>query len=196
MNGQAVLIMFRRVAHGVSLPCGIVRPGRHSPASNQPSLNKNMPTIHDLKKSRFLTKEDCGKGILVTIRGYHKENVAPANESAEEKWLLDFEETDKPLVLNSTRGQIIAGIVGSEDFQDWITHRIVLFQDPNISMGGKLVGGIGVRAMRVRPDAIAPIPPTTPKPAPKPVPAPKPAPMPVPVAVEAAESGDDDDVPF
>lgn len=133
-----------------------------------------MPTIHDLTQSKFLKKEDVIPPKLVTVAGYEQVNVAMQNEPAEMKYVLQFHELEKPLVLNSTNGQLIAQITGSEDFDQWIGKRIVLFVDPNISMGGKLVGGIRARAPKLAASA----------------PAPKPAPAPVPA--EPAE----DDVPF
>ncbi len=61
---------------------------------------------------------------------------------------MHFQEVDKPCVLNSTNGQIIASITKSEDTDNWAGHKIVLYDDPNVSFGGKLVGGIRVRAPR------------------------------------------------
>jgi len=146
-----------------------------------------MPTISDLKQSRFITKDDVIRPLLVTIKGYHQDNVAPSNEPEETKYLLDFVELPKPLVMNYTKGVIIGEICGSNDLADWKGHKIVLFHDPNVMMGAKRVGGIGVRA----PKNIAPVP----KPAP-----PKPSPAPIPSesegeTVEAGGAGDDD-VPF
>lgn len=62
------------------------------------------------------------------------------------RWALHFRELDKPMILNSTNGQIIAKITGSEESDDWDGKQIVLYHDPNVSFGGKLVGGIRVRA--------------------------------------------------
>lgn len=114
-----------------------------------------MPTIHDLKKSSFLTKGDVTPAILVTIRGYEQVNVAKEGAPPDEKYALSFNECEKPMVLNSTNGQIIASITGSEDFQGWIGKQIVLYNDPNISFGGKLTGGIRVRAPRNQAKAAA-----------------------------------------
>lgn len=142
-----------------------------------------MPHISELKQSKFLTKTDCGKGILVTIRECFQENVAKEGAPPENKWCLSFDEADKPMVLNSTNGQIIASIIGSENTDDWIGHKIVLYEDPTIAFGGKLVGGIRARAPRNQP-----------KPAPKPVAAPAPAPAAVQPA--PASGPEADDVPF
>src|ERR1041384_5157269 len=74
-----------------------------------------MASINDLKTSKFLKKEDVGDGSLVTIKTVHQENVAKEGADPEMKWCLTFEELDKPMVLNSTNGQIIAKITGAED---------------------------------------------------------------------------------
>ena len=65
------------------------------------------------------------------------------------RYCLQFEEVEKPMVLNSTNGQIIAAITGSEESIHWAGHKLVLFDDPTVSFGGKLVGGIRVRAPRI-----------------------------------------------
>ena len=104
--------------------------------------------ISELKDSKFLRKEDCGRGILVTIDGVSQENIAKEGAPEELKWVMYFRELDKPLVLNSTNGQILAKITGSEESDDWNGTEVVLFHDPNVSFGGKLVGGIRVRAPR------------------------------------------------
>lgn len=143
-----------------------------------------MPTVNDLKQSKFLTKADVIPPILVTIRGYELLNMALQGEQPEMKWCLKFDEHEKPMSLNSTNGQIIAKITGSEDFDGWIGKRIVLFDDPSISFGGKLTGGIRVRAPRI------------PNPAPV-VAASAPAPAPVQPAFDpTAEPNDPSGVPF
>lgn len=52
------------------------------------------------------------------------------------------------MVLNATNGQIIAGIVKSEETDTWPGNKIVLYDDPNVSFAGKLTGGIRARAPR------------------------------------------------
>lgn len=128
--------------------------------------------ISGLKQSNFLTRADVGRGMLVTIKECHQENVAKQGAPEELRWCLTFDEAEKPLVLNSTNGQIIASITGQDDTDNWTGHKIVLYDDPNVSFGGKLVGGIRVRAPRNQP-----------KPAPAPAPA-KPAPAPRPVTAD------------
>jgi hypothetical protein len=104
--------------------------------------------LSDLKNSKFLKKEDVGAGVLVTISHITQENVAKDGADQETKAVMHFHELDKPLVLNSTNGQLIAGITGhdSDIERNWIGARIVLYNDPTIQFGGRIVGGIRVRA--------------------------------------------------
>jgi hypothetical protein len=50
------------------------------------------------------------------------------------------------MVLNSTNAQVIAIVCQSEETEAWVGKKIVLYSDPSISFGGKLVGGIRARA--------------------------------------------------
>lgn len=102
--------------------------------------------VNQLKESKFLKKEDVGTGLLVTIEGLSQENVSKEGAPEEMKYALHFKETEKPLILNSTNGQLIAQITGEEDTDHWAGHKIVLYNDPTISFGGKIVGGIRCRA--------------------------------------------------
>ena len=113
-----------------------------------------MASVNDLKSSKFLKKEDVGQGSLVTISKVHQINVAKEGAPEEMKWCLEFNEYDKPMVLNSTNGQIIGQITGIEDEIEvgWIGKEIVLYDDPSVSFGGKLTGGIRVRAKRLSTD--------------------------------------------
>lgn len=102
--------------------------------------------ISGLKNSNFLKKEDCDPPILVTIASVTEENVAKEGAPQEMKWSVHFDESDKPMVLNSTNGQLIARITGSEETDEWSGYKVVLYNDPNVSFQGKLTGGIRVRA--------------------------------------------------
>lgn len=126
-----------------------------------------MPHISALKSSKFLTKQDVTPPILVTIQDCVEVNVAQEGAPQDLKWALHFNETEKPLVLNSTNGQIIAGFLGKENTDDWKGHKVVLYHDPNVSFGGKLIGGIRARAPKNQPKPQQP-PPVAHAPAPAP----------------------------
>ncbi len=123
-----------------------------------------MPNVNELSESKYVMKEDVGDGMLVTIKGFKRENVAKESESASIKYILGFNEC-KPLVLNKTNGNRISVIMheiynitrdyqqdgkgkcpGNERFANWVGKQIVLFNDPTVEFSGKIVGGIRVRA--------------------------------------------------
>ncbi len=110
-----------------------------------------MPKISEMRESKFLKKEDVGRGTLATITKCDQMNVAMEGAGQELKWCLHFRELEKPLVLNSTNIQLCAQICGSEDTDDWTGKAIVLYTDPNVSYAGKLVGGIRVRKSKAAP---------------------------------------------
>lgn len=132
--------------------------------------------ISTLKQSKFLTRSDVGKGVLVTIKEIYQESVNKEGAPEELKWVVAFAEVEKPLVLNSTNAQIIAQITKQEDTDSWPGHKVVLYDDPSVSFGGKLVGGIRVRAPRNQPA--------------------KPTPVPAKPQPASAEPEDSDNVPF
>ena len=137
-----------------------------------------MPKVHEMLKSSFLKKEDVGAGLLVTISGCEQQNVAKEGAEPELKWCLLFEECDKPLVLNSTNIQVCKIVCGSDDTDEWVGHKVVLYTDPNVSYGGKLVGGIRMRAPKTK---AAPA---------------KTTKAPAPVTVATGPDLTDDDIPF
>jgi hypothetical protein len=109
-----------------------------------------MMNLSDLKTSKFLKKEDVGAGALATIHAVSQQNVAMEGAEPDMRAVVHFNEFEKPMVLNSTNGQIIAKIAGVDENIEtaWRGVRVVLYNDPNVSFGGKLVGGIRVRAPR------------------------------------------------
>lgn len=101
-----------------------------------------------LKQSKFLTKDDAGEGILVTMRSLSEQNVEMEGKPEKMKWVLSFDEC-KPLVLNMTNIASIERIYGDET-DDWIGKQIVLFNDENVSFGGEITGGVRVDVNRTK----------------------------------------------
>ncbi len=130
------------------------------------------PKTSEMRESKFLKKEDVGRGMLMTVEACEQHNVAKEGAPPENKWCLTFAESDKPLVLNSTNIQLCERIFGSDDTDAWIGKQLVLYNDPTVAFQGKVIGGIRVRAPKVKPG---------------------PVPVPVPSPVEELT---DDDVPF
>jgi len=112
------------------------------------------PKISEMKSSKFLKKEDVGEGTICIIQGVSQENVAKDGADPEMKWCIHFTNLDKPMVLNSTNMQLIAKFLGSEDTDDWENKKIILYDEPSVSFGNKLTGGIRVKQFKtiVKPD--------------------------------------------
>lgn len=133
--------------------------------------------VHEMIPSRFLKKEDCPAPLLLTIAKITNEQVD--KDSDEWKYAMWFQEQEKPLLLNSTNIQLCAAILNSDESDDWVGRKVVLYNDPTIMFAGRVTGGLRIRA---------------PKNQPKPAPA-KTAPKPAPVEEEGM-AGMDDDPPF
>jgi hypothetical protein len=116
-----------------------------------------MPKTAEMHSGKYLTKEDVGRGILVTVKSVVKRNVGLDDENPELKWCLILHEVDKPFILNVTNIDHCEEILGSDDTDQWLGKRLVLFIDPNVLYAGKRVGGIRVRAPK--PGAVPPPPP-------------------------------------
>ena len=107
-----------------------------------------MPKVHEMIESKYLKKEDVANGALVTVAGLERVNIAMEKQKPDFKWIMSFHEIEKPMVMNSTNIQLCEIACGSDDTDDWIGKKIVLYSEPNISFQGKLVGGIRLRAPR------------------------------------------------
>ena len=114
--------------------------------------------VHELKNSRFLTKEDCEPDLTAKIIGWHQEDVAKEGEPPEMRCILELEGV-KPLCLNFTNGEMIQYNLGSDETDDWIGHSITLYHDRTVRFGNAR-GGIRVREKMqesVRPLAPQPV---------------------------------------
>lgn len=115
-----------------------------------------MPNINQMMPSKYLKKEDFPAPALVTIRTFTQDNVAQQGQPEEKKWVMHFHEFENGMVMNSTNLQLCAQALGSEETEDWVGKQVVVFSDPNVSFGGKLIGGIRIRQMRRKPAAPPP----------------------------------------
>lgn len=107
--------------------------------------DKQMPNINQMIESKYLKQSDVDGEVEVTITKVGQVNVAREDEQPELKWAMRFAELKKPMVLNSTNLQLLAKACGSEETDDWIGKKVVLYADPNVSFGGKLVGGLRIK---------------------------------------------------
>lgn len=136
-----------------------------------------MTKIGDVFPSKYLKVEDLsGKRVTLTIDRVAFEKVG---QPPENKAVVYFKGKDKGLCLNKTNANSIHFITGSDDTDDWVNERIVVYPSQT-EYQGKRVGCI-----RIDPPATG---------------APnvqvQPVTVPVPTSAEIAGEVSDDDVPF
>ncbi len=128
--------------------------------------------ISELKVSKYLTQADIGSGKKVTIHSLANDNLAMEGQPPEYKWVLKFSDCEKPMVLNVTNQNLCAKATGSEETDNWVGKKIVIYVDDSVSYAGKVVGGLRIRAPKAAAAKTAG------------------------AATEAVEPGFDDDIPF
>lgn len=137
-----------------------------------------MAKIGDVFPSKYLKHEDLnGKRVTLTIDRVEFEKVGTPPEL---KAVAYFKGKDKGLCLNKTNANSIHFITGSDDTDDWVGERIVVYPSQT-EYQGKRMGCI-----RVDPPAAASAPAVVPQP----------VTVPAPMNSEIAAEISDDDVPF
>lgn len=118
--------------------------------------------------SNYLKAADLqgGKPVVVIESAIVKENDYP--EGKKKQIVLSFVGKEKVLGLNFTNANMIAQLVGTEDFEQWVGVAIRLYEDKT-----KNSAGVIVPCIRIFPDlpqapqngqAARPLPPPLPKP--------------------------------
>ena len=102
--------------------------------------------INDMLPSSYLKQSDFTEaGLIVTITGIEHKNVAIPDEPEKMKYILNFAEFDKGMVLNSTNINACAKACGSEDTDDWTGKEVIVYVDPNVGFAGKQTGGLRIK---------------------------------------------------
>jgi hypothetical protein len=68
-----------------------------------------MPKVHQMIPSKYLKREDVGRGVLATIKNIQQVEVGKDDE-ATLKWALFFNELEKPMTLNVTNITLLDGL--------------------------------------------------------------------------------------
>jgi hypothetical protein len=95
--------------------------------------------------SKYLTKDDAGEdGLILTIKGVRLETLK-GDDGDEDKVVLHFEEDVKPMVLNRTNSQLIGIATGAKNAGEAKGKQVVVYNDPTVSFGGKITGGLRIK---------------------------------------------------
>jgi hypothetical protein len=115
-------------------------------------------------QSKFLRKEDVGDDdIAVTIKSVTLEDMP--GDAGEKRWVLNFKELPKGMVLNSGTIKVCEKAFGRHT-DSWAGGKVTLFVDPNVQFKGQVVGGLRIRPLKAVKAALAAL---AGKSAPKPV---------------------------
>lgn len=106
---------------------------------NSLSLDQAVP-----KDSKYLTKDEVGEqGKNLTINNVSREELE-SDHGAEVKTVLHF--TDgKPMVLNQTNKELLKVVLKAATVGDLMGKTVNVFNDPTVSFGGRVTGGIRIR---------------------------------------------------
>lgn len=118
-----------------------------------------MAKVSEMIQSKFLRKEDFDEDRVMTIKGCRLE-VMPG-DSGDQKWVLYFREEAKGMALNVTTIRVLEQAYG-DDSDHWVGNKVMVYVDPNVSFGGKIVGGLRLRTPKKGPRPQAPPPETAP----------------------------------
>ena len=87
----------------------------------------NLPrTVSEAFPSEWLRATDLPKPYTVKIAGVTFEELRTPDGKTRMAAVVAFEGAHKRLVLNVTQARAIAAVVGSEAFDDWPGHAVVL----------------------------------------------------------------------
>lgn len=115
-----------------------------------------MPTI---TTGRYMKQDDTTEdGMVCEITGVVQENVAGEGKPLEMKWVLQLK-GQKPLVLNKVNIGRLTTAFKTNNSDEWIGQSILVYVDPDVEFGGKVVGGLRLKAVK-KTKATKPEPPT------------------------------------
>jgi hypothetical protein len=104
-------------------------------------------TLDQAFPSRYLKSSDLPEEGSQTVT-IEKIAIEEIGRDKETKPIIFFEEFNKGLVCNKTNARTIARIVHSEDFDDWVGHKISLYRT-EVDFGGELVEAIRVKSKQL-----------------------------------------------
>lgn len=126
---------------------------------NDMSFDQLVPS-----ESKYLSKGDVGEdGLILTVKGFRYESVK-GDDGDEDKMVLLFVEDVKPMIMNRTNAQLMAIATGANKAGDAVGKQVVVFNDPTVSFGGKVTGGLRIKKVAGAPRQAARAPATSDEP--------------------------------
>ena len=111
-----------------------------------------MAKTSEMIESKYLKQADVvDEEMVVTIVKVGKGNIAKEGDEPELKWMVRFNEFSKPMIINSTNIKRLARACGSEESDDWVGKKVVLYVDHDVEFGGNVVGGLRIKGRSAEP---------------------------------------------
>jgi len=108
--------------------------------------------------SEFLKSEDVeanGGEMQLTIKGIAFKDYEEDDGKKTRKGILSFSEMDKKMSLNVTNTRVLITMFGDKDIDvGWIGKPVVLYVDPNVPYGTKIVKGLRIRLVDEKQNAV------------------------------------------
>ena len=112
----------------------------NQPLSDEMTLDDAVP-----RQNKYCAKEEVGQGLLVTISHMTVDDIED-NGVFEKRTVLRFHGDTKPLILNQTNKELLKVATKATTIGGVKEKQIVLYNDETIMFGGKMTGGIRLRA--------------------------------------------------
>jgi len=113
-----------------------------------------MPSWKTAFGSTLKTEDLQGRPVRAVVESVDFEEIG---QEKERKLVMHLVGKDKTLVMNKTKAEAMEAITGTDDYEQWAGHQIVLAPGTT-KYQGKTVGCIDIRAPRATAPAPAPAP--------------------------------------
>ena len=94
----------------------------------------------------YLKTSDFPKEQEVEVQSVSIEQFG-REDDVDRKAVVFFSGLEKGLVLNKINAETLKGIAGTDEMDDWVGLKLVIFTDPNVQFSGKRVGGLRIRPL-------------------------------------------------
>jgi len=95
--------------------------------------------------AKYLKKEDIPSPVNTSILWTKEEEVTAPGKGTETRLVLYLDGLKKGLVLNMANAEALAEITDTDDYEKWSDIPVQLYVDPDVTYGGKKIGGIRIR---------------------------------------------------
>ena len=95
--------------------------------------------------AQYLKKEDLSEPVDTELLWVKEEKVPTPGKGTRTRAVAYFEGLSKGLVLNNSNGETLLEMTGTEDPNEWKDVALQLYVDPDVTYGGKKIGGIRIR---------------------------------------------------